>query len=532
MLSEAAFAQTIEQPIPGDPVAISEGRIAGKRLPSGAQAYFGIPFAAPPVGPLRWREPQPVEHWSGIFHADRFAPECIQALRAHDINHYFGEEATSEDCLYLNVWAPPGATPDARRPVVVWIYGGGFTIGSASMANYRGEALARKGVVYVSIAYRVGALGFLAHPLLTAESAHRSSGDFGFLDQISALQWVQRNIARFGGDPGNVTIMGQSAGSMSVSILQASPLAHGLFHRAVGMSGGAIGTGPVIAARPLAEAEQDGVKLQEQMKAPTLVALRNLPADRILQIQLATPVRYGPVIDGYLLPQHPTEIFAAGKQNDVPVLLGFTRDESFTELGRAQTLADYRSIAQKLYGDRAESLLKLYPAKDDTAARRAAVDAARDGSVALQMRTWARAQTATGKAPVYVYFFSRVHPYAPGATFSDHDPRTVGAYHTADVPYWLGTLDSLNLFRTTRNWTDFDRSLSDAMSNAIVAFATAGNPNVKGTSEWPAYRENREEIREFGDVTRIIRWPNRAKLDFFTSNAPEPTVTRPRPNRD
>jgi para-nitrobenzyl esterase len=512
------FGPVVESPIAGDPVTIDSGQIAGSLLPSGVKAYFGVPFAAAPVQQLRWREPQPVQPWHGVMHTDRFAPECIQALRAHDINHYFGEEATSEDCLYLNVWAPRDLTAASRKPVVVWIYGGGFTIGSANMANYAGESLARKGVVYVSVAYRVGALGFLAHPALSSESPHHSSGDLGFLDQIAALQWIHRNIERLGGDPANVTIMGQSAGSMSVSILQASPLARGLFQHVVGMSGAAIGNSSVGGARPLAAAEQDGLRLQESLHAADLAAMRNLPADRILQAQLAAPAHYGPVIDGFLLPSRPADIFAAGKQNDVPTLIGFTHDESFSKLAHARTLAEYHEYAHELYGDKAGALLKLYPAKDDAEARRAAVDAGRDSSVALQMRTWARAQAATGKSPVYVYLFSRVHPYAPGVTFSDHDPRTVGAYHTGDVPYWLGTLDSLNLFRTTRDWTDLDRSLGETMSNAIVAFASSGNPNRSGANDWPKYRADREQVREFGDVTRVIPWPNTSSMDFFVVN--------------
>jgi para-nitrobenzyl esterase len=237
------------------------------------------------------------------------------------------------------------------------------------------------------------------------------------------------------------------------------------------------------------------------------------------------------VIDGYVLPASPTEIFAAGKQNDVPTMIGFTHDESFSELSRATTLAAYQESAQRMYGDKAQTLLKLYPAKDDAEARRSAVSAARDSSVALQMRGWARAQTATGKAPVYAYLFSRVHPYASGVKFSDHDPATVGAYHTGDVPYWLGTLDSLNLFRVTRNWTDFDRKLADDMSNAIVNFATSGNPNAQGSSDWPKYRADREQIREFGASSRAIPWPNSQQLDFFAANAPQPapaTVGRTR----
>ena len=292
------------QAIRSDPVVVESGNLAGTQLASGVRAYLGVPFAAPPVRELRWRPPQSLPAWHGTYHADRPAPECIQTLRARDINHYFGDEATSEDCLYLNIWAPPNDASAPAAPVVVWIYGGGFTIGSASMANYSGERLAMKGVVYVAPAYRVGALGFLAHPELNAESPRHVSGNYGFLDQIAALRWIQRNIARFGGDPDNVTIMGQSAGSASVCVLQASPLSRGLFHRAVGMSGGALGAN-MGRARPMSTAEQWGHQLQLLLKAPSLASLRQLPADRILAVQ-GTTGRYGPLVDGWFLPQDPT----------------------------------------------------------------------------------------------------------------------------------------------------------------------------------------------------------------------------------
>ena len=525
----SVYSQVSERPIAGDPLSTDSGLVSGKLLESGVRVYLGIPFATPPVGALRWREPQPVPKWSGVLAADRPAPECIQSLRAHDINHYFGEEATSEDCLYLNVWAGSEAAHGVHRPVVVWIYGGGFTIGSASMANYSGESLARKGVVYVSIAYRVGALGLLAHPALTAESPHHSSGDVGFLDQIAALQWIRRNIAAFGGDPDNVTIMGQSAGSMSVSILQSSPLARGLFQHVVGMSGSALAGDAIGGARSLSVAEHDGERLQADLQAADLTAMRNLPADRILAAQGAGRFRFGPVIDGYLLPESPADIFAAGKQNDVPALIGFVHDESFSDLGRASTLADFQARARKMYGATADELLKLYPATDDVQAARAARDAGRDSSVALQMRSWARAQTQTGKAPVYAFLFSRIHPYTPGVTFSDHDPKTVGAYHTGDVPYWLGTLDALNLFRVTRDWTDTDRSLSDYMSGAIVNFATTGNPNAAGAHDWPVYQARREQLRELNLRSAVVAWPDSRKMDFFVKNRPIDSAPAPAP---
>jgi para-nitrobenzyl esterase len=399
------------------------------------------------------------------------------------------------------------------------------------MANYGGEALAAKGVVYVSIAYRLGALGFMAHPELTAESKQHASGNWGFLDQVSALEWIQRNIAQFGGDPSNVTIMGQSAGSMSVSLLQASPLARGLFHRAVGMSGASFGSGDADRIQSLADAEDGGTRLQRNLEAASLAAMRSLSADRILAAQLALPLRYGPVLDGRFLPDTPAQIFARGQQNDVPLMIGFTHDESFSELARATTLDQYRGAAERLYGTSSRKLLELYPASDDASARRAATAAARDSSVALQMHQWAQAQAATGKAPAYVYLFSRVHPYAPGVTFSDHDPRTVGAYHTGDVPYWLGTLESLNLIRKTRDWTDADRALSEQMSAALVTFATSGNPNHSGANrpgapEWPHYAPAREQIIEFGETMKLVAWPNREKLEFFAANPPQPPSSR------
>ena len=316
--SRLVCAQVVDTPVPDDPVVIDSGRIAGKLLQSGVRAYWGVPFAAPPVGELRWREPQPVQSWRGVYNADRFAPECMQILRPHNINHYFGEEATSEDCLYLNIWTPPGSTPDSKAPVIVWIYGGGFSIGSASMPNYGGENLAKKGVVYVAIAYRVGALGFMAHPALTASSAHASSGNYGHLDQVAALNWIRRNIARFGGDPERVTVMGQSAGASSAFSLQVSPLARGLFHRIVGMSGGGLRAG--VEPQTQQQAERSGLELEKALKVDSLAALRNVPADRIVDAQAefqlggtAGTVRFAPNVDARFMPRTPRAVRPIGR---------------------------------------------------------------------------------------------------------------------------------------------------------------------------------------------------------------------------
>ncbi len=505
----SAHGQIVETPVPGDPVRIDTGRVAGKVLASGVKAYLGIPFAAPPVGDFRWREPQPVKPWKGVYNADRKMPECIQVLRPHDINHYFGEEASSEDCLYLNLWAPASARAGSGLPVIVFIYGGGSTIGSSGMAIYGGETVARRGAIFVNFNYRLGALGFMAHPQLTAESPHRQSGNYAHLDEVAALQWIHRNIAAFGGDPSKVIISGQSAGAGAVSLLQASPLAKGLFRGVVAMSGGAWGSGGEMPA--LSDAEKTGLQVQEALGKKSIAELRNVPADRILALQQEFQVgaRGGSIrvgganADGYFLPATPSAIFAAHQQNDVPVILGFTHDESSNDLSRAKTVAEYKAAAEKLYGKDAEAFLKLYPASTDAEAVAAGHDAARDGGVGRGMRNWAVVQSKSGSAPVRMFLFSRAHPYIPGVVIADQDPATIGAYHTSDVPYWFGTQDALNLIHPTRNWTEYDRGLSAKMTAALIAFANTGSPSTAAVS-WPEWKPQHEALLEFGDSVRTL----------------------------
>lgn len=497
-----------------DPVTVDGGLMAGKVLPSGVHAYLGVPYAEPPVRDLRWKDPQPINTWDGVYHADRKPPMCMQRMRAHNINHYFGEEAPCEDCLYLNLWVPPTAQEGQKLPVLVFIYGGGYTQGTINLANYSGEHLAKKGVLYAAIAYRVGALGFMGHPDLSAESARGSSGNWGLLDQVAALQWIQRNIATFGGDPGNVTIMGQSAGSASVSFLQSSPLAKGLFHRVFGMSANAIVDGPGRTSMR-EEAEQTGVQFQAALHAESLNAMRQLPGDVILAAQhtQAAP-RFQPVVDGYFLPATPKQIFDDGKQTDVPAMLGFMRDESFRgPLRAAKTVSEYQEAARQLHGDRAGEFLALYPAATDADVPEAAATAAREGGMQTTMRAWALSQSQTGKAPVFINMFSRVHPYVEGVTLADHDPNTVGAYHTGEVPYWFQTQDAYNMFRTTRNWTDYDRELADKLSDALIAFAKTGDPNTPAIT-WPRYDPTNEQMMEFGDTIRVVPMHS-TRLDFF-----------------
>jgi para-nitrobenzyl esterase len=499
-------------PAAAETVAIDSGLIQGKTLGSGVRAWLGVPFAAPPVRDLRWRAPQPAAKWDGVYHADRFAPMCLQAGRGRTMNHYFGTEATSEDCLYLNVWSPPAGK---KLPVVVWIYGGGFTVGSASMANYSGEGLAEKGVVRVNLAYRVGPLGFFAHPELTTEGGGHS-GNYGLMDQVAGLEWVKRNIAAFGGDPDNVTIMGQSAGSMSVSLLQMDQKAKGLFHKAVGMSGSAHGgtMGPV----PLSVAEEQGTELQRALGASSVEAMRDIAGDRILVA--AGPAPRATVIDGAHIVGSAAETFAAGKQIDVPVMLGFTRDERFANLGPANTVAEYEAVVRAAFPANAAAVLNAYPAKDDAGVQRALVDLMRDMSVGRQMFSWITANNA----PAFAYFFTRRQPYVDGIRFADHDPATVGAYHTGDVPYFLRTLDSLNLFRITRDWGADDRALSDDMSAAIVFFARSGDPG------WPAFDPKNPRVMRFDLESGMMAWPNAKTLHLLdggqSASATAPAVGR------
>ena len=506
----AAPGAAAAQPGAAPAVRVDTGRIEGVKTPSGISAFLGIPYAAPPVRDLRWRDPQPVTPWATTFHADRQAPQCTQPQRAGETNQYSGAEITSENCLYLNVWAKPGAK---KQPVIVFIHGGGFFIGSGAMPLYGGEQVAQRGAVVVNLNYRLGVLGFLSHPQLSAESPHHTSGNYAFLDQIAALQWVHRNIAQFGGDPANVTIAGQSAGSMSVLALQASPLARGLFQRAVGMSGALLGAGPG-AMRPLAEGEKEGARFLDLMKAKDVQSLRLVPADRLVVPRVPGSPAVGPIQDGYVLPAPIDDIFARKQQNDVPLLLGFTRDESLGGMGPIKDLADYRDRAAARFGARAPAFLKLYPATTDEEARAIARVADRDATMVASMKSWAMAQKANGRAPVYSYMFARPHSYVPGVRFPDMDPQTAGAYHTSEVPFWLGTLDSFNLYRTTRAWTLDDRAFSAAMTDSLVAFARSGKPDTKAW-QWPAFDPARPQLLELGTTARIGDWPDERRLAFF-----------------
>lgn len=513
-------------------IKLDSGRINGAVLPSGVRAWLGVPYAAPPVRELRWRAPQPVAPWSGVFHADRKGPECIQLLRRKDINHYFGEEATSEDCLYLNVWAPAKTSAKARLPVIVFIHGGGFTVGSSGMALYGGENVAVRGeAIFVNMNYRLGILGYMAHPELTAESPQHASGNYGFLDQIAALQWIQKNIARFGGDPARVTISGQSAGAASVGTLLASPLAKGLFQRAVLMSGAGVSNG----APSLAESEQTGLEVQKALDANSLHDMRQLPADKVFAVQrdfqfgVSGSVSVKPNIDGYVLPDTIPNIYAAGRQNDVPIVAGFTADDiSFSPLRGVTTLDQFRATAAAMYGDRVQQFLDLYPAASDADAARMGRIYSRQAMIEKGTRALALSQQATGKSPFYMFLFSHVQPFNPAVQLKDNP---LGAYHTSDVPYWFQTQNALNMFRPTRNWQPYDRALSARMMDSLLAFARSGNPATAATP-WPQWRADSAQYLEFG-ATVTVQSEDAAQMAFQNQpvniapgSSPLPRMTR------
>jgi para-nitrobenzyl esterase len=443
---------------------------------SKVRIFKGIPFAAPPVGALRWKAPQPAPSWTGVRKAADFGARCMQGRIYGDM--VFRDNGPSEDCLYLNVWAP-SASSSARLPVMVWIYGGGYAAGSASEPRQDGEILAKKGVVVVSFNYRLGVFGFLSHPELTKESAHSASGNYGLLDQVAALQWVRKNIAAFGGDPDNVTIFGESAGSFSVSALMASPLAQGLFQRAIGESGAYFST--TLSAQPLALAEEADQKFTDSIGAHSLEALRALPADALLDAALKQKaIWFSPIVDGYFLPDYVRSIFAGGRQSKVPLLAGWNADEGDFHgffAGADPTAANFIARAHALFGDQADAFLKLYPAATDDQAKRSAQDLAGDQFIGFSTWRWIEAQAATGNSRVFRYEFDDAPPAPKGSTGPSR-----GAYHSAEIEFVFEALASKDL-----PWRPEDEKLSDLMSSYWTNFAKTGDPNGPGLPPWPAY---------------------------------------------
>lgn len=474
------------------PVHIDSGMVSGTAATPDVQAFKGIPYAAAPIGELRWRAPRPAAHWEGTRAADEFGPVCMQG----------GKQKMSEDCLYLNVWTGAKAANE-KRPVMVWIYGGGYYTGSGSQPMYDGAALAKKGAVVVTFNYRLGAFGFFSHPELTKESDRREAANFGVMDSIAALQWVKKNIARFGGDPKRVTIFGESAGAGMVANLMTIPSAKGLFVRAIGESS-AWSTIHVEPLETLAEAEQDGVKLADGLGAKSLAELRATPAEAIQKAGRGN----GPVVDGYLIPEDPGKVFAAGKQIDVPVLTGSNRDESFG--GNPKTAADFVEQSRKRFGGFADAFLKLYPAGSDEEARESAFYSGRD-ELAFLMRNWARLAEKPGKSKAFVYYFTEQPPRLPNARGPFAPGPHGSATHVSEILYAFGHLDG------SRPWTDQDRQVADAMSSYWVNFAKNGNPNGPGLAKWPVYSGKSQSVMVFGNPPEGAQSPSEAHLAFFQS---------------
>jgi para-nitrobenzyl esterase len=470
------------------------GTVAGIMLPSGVRAFRGIPYAAPPVRDLRWRPPQPAANWKGVRSADRFANQCMQARPFGDM--MFRNSGVSEDCLYLNVWMPEARSGE-KLPVLFYIYGGGFIAGDGSEPRYDGESMAKRGIVVVTISHRLGIFGFFSHPQLAAESPHHASGNYGLMDQMAALKWVQANIAAFGGDPQRVTIAGESAGSFSVSAQMASPLAKDLFAGAIGESGAFFST--TIPTPPHAETEPNGVKFGDAVSARSLAALRALSATELLDASGRPGVpRFGPNIDGWFLPESPAVTFAAGRQARVPLLAGWNSEESNARalVNETPTPENARAQFAKIFGDRAADAAQVFPVTTAAEARQSLTDLASDQFIGYSTWKWLDMHAATSGKPVYRYLYARPRPplvasmgdARPGLAGGivrggggAPPPPATGAVHSAEIEYAMGNLSLNPVFA----WTADDHKVSATMQSYFEHFIKTGNPNGAGLPEWP-----------------------------------------------
>jgi len=479
-------------------VTTAGGSLQGVPVNGGAVVAFkGIPFAAPPVGDLRWRAPQPAKSWTGMKKADTFGASCIQSnyRRLPWTKEFMTDNETSEDCLYLNVWAPAkkSGTP---LPVLVFIHGGAFAGGAGEIKVYDGANLAQAGIVFVTINYRVNILGFLASPELSAEFPHHGSGNYGLLDQVAALQWVKDNIRAFGGDPGNVTICGQSAGAASVHYLTASPLAKGLFQRAIAESGSSLAGFPL---RSLADSEKKGTEYLATHHAKTLAQARALPAADLVWEGAPSEAPFGVDVDGWFLPAPVTEIFAAGKQNDVPIITGSTSGDPTLFLPTV-TAATYADLAQKAFGDLTQRYLQVYPAKSDEEAKAALVMAAQDRT-RVSTYLWAIRRNKTSRTPAFVYYFDRPTPWPEHPEF--------GAFHTSDIPYVFRTLKFVD-----HPYEPVDYKVSETISDYWLNFMKSGDPNGNGLPEWTSVSD-KKQVQEIGERVGPIPLADTAKLAFW-----------------
>ena len=485
---------------------IAAGNVRGKLIHDGSvRAYLGIPYAAPPIGSLRWAPPQPAAPWKGVLNADQYGHRCLQTHVFDDM--VFQDASPSEDCLSLNVFVPTNARRGAGLPVMFWIHGGGYTGGGSSEPRHNGDFLPTKGVVLVTINYRLGVFGFLTLPQLTAQQGG-SSGNYGLMDMVAALRWVKSNIAAFGGDPHKVTIFGESAGSYAVSTLMAVPAARGLFRSAIGESGAQLARSAYAYELLDARAMQDET-LFDALAVKTLEQARALPADDILAA--AAKLRttgFRPVIDGRFLLEPLVATYDAGRQMHVPLLAGFNRDEAGLAASRT-TAEKWRSVADKRFGDKAAQFLALYPGTTDAELNRSAADFARDSFIAYGTWKWMEIHRKTGGSPIYRYRFDLAAP--PSRFHPDAE-----AFHSDEIEYVFGTLDT----RPGAVWRDSDRRLSDQVMSYWTNFAKTGDPNGPGLPRWPKYSAG-DPVLHLDDPITVQLDEQRPRYQFLlTSETP------------
>ncbi|MEY2595451.1 MAG: hypothetical protein RI965_723 [Bacteroidota bacterium] len=470
------------------------GTVEGAREESGILSFKGIPFAAPPVGDFRWREPQPLKKWKGVLQTKKFGPRAMQAPIFGDMN--FRSNGMSEDCLYLNVWTQG---IKGKAPVLVYFYGGGFVAGDGSEGRYDGESMAKKGIVTVTVNYRLGVFGSLAHPELTKESPHQASGNYGLLDQAAALKWVKENISSFGGDPNKITIAGESAGSVSVSAQMVSPLSRNLIAGAIGESGSLLGALPPVA---LSDAEKNGLEFAKKTGAASLSALRSLSSDSILNAATKHGTfRFPTTLDGYFFPKDPLSIFKTGEQAKIPLLVGWNSEESGARsiMGKESfTVQNFENAIKKLYGDQSGAILKVYAPANDQDVEKVATELAGDRFISFSTWRWADMHEKTGGGqPVYRYYYTRARPpmtpemgdavagLAGGVqrnTGAPKPPIPKGAVHSAEIEYCMGNLHYNKVYA----WTQDDYKVSSTMQDFFANFIKTGNPNGRSVPNWPA----------------------------------------------
>ncbi|AHG89821.1 Carboxylesterase type B [Gemmatirosa kalamazoonensis] len=509
------------------------GVVQGLALPSGVRSFRGIPYAAPPVRELRWRPPQPATSWQGVRLADRFANQCMQARPFGDM--MFRNAGVSEDCLYLNVWSPPNAAPGARLPVLFYIFGGGWIAGDGSEPRYDGESMARRGIVVVTLSHRLGIFGFFSHPELAAESPQHAAGNYGYMDQTAALRWVRDNVAQFGGDPAQVTIAGESAGSFAVSAQMASPLAKGLFARAIGESGAHFGTSAAVPTRE--ESERNGVAFAGRVGATSLAGLRALSATELLELSGRPGMpRFPANVDGLFFPKAPEAIYGAGEQAKVPLLAGWNSEEANGRgLVRGEPTADSaRAVFARLFGARAADAEKAYPLGSADEIARSLTDLASDRFTGFATWKWLEEHARTSGQPVYRYLYARPRPapveagvtanLAGGVTRGgpgSAPPPARGAVHSAEIEYALGNLPLNKVF----GWTPDDFKVSETMQGYFANFIKTGDPNGAGLPAWPRGGVTNGQVQRIRiDVETRAEAEPRARYQFLDQPA---AATRP-----